>query len=80
MLKALAHPVRMQIVEIISGLTEDNCSVTAIQKILGLPQSTVSQHLQILRDRGIISGERRCVETCYRIVDDRIKRIMEILK
>ena len=80
MLKALAHPVRLQIIQIIIGLREDECCVTAIQKRLGMPQSTLSQHLQILRNRGIIEGNRKGVEVCYRVIDSRVREIMRIIE
>jgi len=54
-LKALSHPVRLQIIE---GLIKNECNVSEIQKILKLPQSTVSQHLRILKNAGIIKGRR----------------------
>jgi len=79
MLKALAHPVRLQIIQIIIGLREDECCVTAIQKRLDMPQSTISQHLQILRSRGIIEGNKKGVEVCYRVIDRRVREIMRII-
>ena len=65
MLKALGHPVRLQIVE---GLIKDECNVSQIQKSLGLPQSTISQHLRILKNAGIIKGRREGTKVCYRAV------------
>jgi len=47
LLKAVAHPMRLQIIELLLlGLPIEGCSVTAIQKKLAIPQSTISQHLQ----------------------------------
>ena len=79
-LKALAHPVRLQIIEAIAKLRKNECSVTTIQKNLGLPQSTISQHLRTLRNKGIIDGSKKGVEVCYKVIDKRIKEIMQILK
>lgn len=79
LLKALAHPVRLQIIRIITGLREGECNVTTIQKRLGIPQSTISQHLQILRNRGIIEGNKKGVEVCYRVIDKRVREIMRII-
>ena len=53
MLKALAHPARLAI---LAGLLKDECNVGRIQETLRLPQSTVSQHLRVLKDKGIIKG------------------------
>ena len=50
LLKAIAHPARM---EIIARLKVDGCNVSEIQRNLGLPQSTVSQHLKELYNAGL---------------------------
>ena len=78
-LKALGHPVRLQIVEIIIGLRKDECNVTEIQKRLSIPQSTISQHLQILKNKGIIGGHKNGVKVCYMLIDKYAKEIMAAL-
>jgi len=75
-IKVLAHPHRLCIVK---GLIENKCNVTKIQECLGLPQSTVSQHLAKLKSAGIIDGERKGLEVCYRVVDEDIISITKIL-
>lgn len=75
-LKALAHPHRLCIVK---GLIEGSCNVSKIQECLGLPQSTVSQHLSKLKSAGIIDGERNGLEICYRVVDENIADIVRLL-
>ena len=76
-LKALAHPARLKMV---IGLLKDECNVAQIQKVLGLPQSTISQHLRVLKNAGIIKGRREGTKTCYRVIDVRVKKIVEIIK
>jgi ArsR family transcriptional regulator len=44
-----------------------------------MPQSTISQHLQKLRTAGIIEGERNGLEVSYRICNDKVKKLMEVL-
>lgn len=75
-LKALAHPHRLCIVR---GLMDNKCNVTTIQECLGLPQSTVSQHLAKLKAAGIIEGSRKGLEICYSVVDDEVREIVRIL-
>ncbi len=75
-IKALAHPHRLCIVK---GLIENKCNVTKIQECLGLPQSTVSQHLAKLKAAGIIDGERNGLEVCYKVVDEDVVNISAIL-
>ena len=80
-LKAVAHPMRLQIIELLLlGLPIEGCSVNALQKKLGIPQSTISQHLQTLRNKGIIDGTKTGVEVCYKVIDKRIPKILQILK
>ena len=76
-LKALAHPARLKMVV---GLLKDECNVTQIQKVLRLPQSTISQHLRILKNADIIKGRREGTKTCYRVIDVRVRKIVEIIK
>ena len=52
MLKALANPVRLEIVQILSDSGEANC--VDFTKHAGLAQSTVSEHLRVLKDAGLI--------------------------
>jgi len=75
-LKALAHPHRLCIV---NGLIDNKCNVTTIQECLGLPQSTVSQHLAKLKAAGIIEGNRKGLEICYSVVDEETIEIVRAL-
>ncbi|GAA0070390.1 metalloregulator ArsR/SmtB family transcription factor [Clostridium sardiniense] len=76
-LKVLAHPVRLCIVR---GLMQkDSCNVSFMQDCLGMPQSTISQHLQKLRSVGIIEGERNGLEINYKIKDKRVEEIIKTL-
>ena len=75
-LKAIAHPARLCIVR---GLwLNGGCNVSHMQECLETPQSTISQHLQKLRAAGIIAGERRGTEVVYRVVDERVKAMLEL--
>ena len=76
-LKALAHPARLQIV---AGLLKDECNVSQIQKSLRLPQSTISQHLRVLKNGGIIRGRREGTKMCYRVVDKRVREIIKVIE
>lgn len=75
-LKAIAHPVRLCIIK---GLLNKECNVSHMQECLELPQSTVSQHLSILRAKGIIKGERNGLEITYSVVNEDVKKIINVL-
>jgi ArsR family transcriptional regulator len=76
-LKALAHPARLKMV---TGLHKDECNVAQIQKVLGLPQSTISQHLRTLKNAGIIKGRKEGTKICYSVIDVRVRKIVEMIK
>ena len=76
MLKALAHATRLAIID---GLLKNECNVTQIQKKLGLPQSTISQHLRVLRNYGIIKARQEGAKRCYQVADNRVRKIMQII-
>jgi len=52
MLKALSHPVRLDIVQLLSDSGEANC--VDLTRHAGLAQSTISEHLRVLKDAGLI--------------------------
>lgn len=63
MLKALGNPVRFQIVEFLAS--NQMCITNDIVRNTPLAQSTVSQHLKVLRESGLILGELEGPATCY---------------
>lgn len=64
-MKALAHPARLAIVRALAGVDGNGCSCGEIVRSLPLAQSTVSQHLKILREAGIVRGEISGPRSCY---------------
>jgi len=62
--KALAHPTRLFIVDQISN--EEKC-VCELTKMVGADMSTVSKHLSVLREAGIVSDEKRGLQVFYRL-------------
>lgn len=61
--KALGHPARLQIVQVLSSV--ETCFCGDIVQQLPLAQSTVSQHLKILKEAGLVQGEIDGPRTCY---------------
>ncbi len=77
-LKVLGHPVRLKMVVELSKGT--GCNVNEIVANLGVPQSTVSQHLGILKNQGIITSRKEGVKTCYSVVNRKVLKIISILE
>ncbi len=76
LLKALAHPVRLRMVE---GLLGHECHVDRMVRGLGLPQSTVSQHLGVLKSKGIVQVRKEGVKTCYKVLHPAVAKIVAAL-
>lgn len=77
MFKALGHPVRLKMV---AGLIGNECHVNKIVRMLQLPQSTISQHLTVLKNAGILTPHKNGVQTCYRVENETVKKIIALLK
>ncbi len=75
-LKVLGHPIRLKIV---AGLMSQSCNVKKIWECLALPQATVSQHLALLKNKGIIEGRREGVEVFYHVVSEEARSIVGAL-
>ena len=75
-LKVLGHPVRLKIV---AGLMSQSCNVKKIWECLELPQATVSQHLALLKNKGIIEGKRDGVEVFYQVTSLEARNVVESL-
>ncbi|MGD0575818.1 MAG: metalloregulator ArsR/SmtB family transcription factor [Anaerolineales bacterium] len=75
MLKALGNPVRFQIIEFLAS--NQMCITADIVKNTPLAQSTVSQHLKVLREAGLIQGEIEGPATCYCLDSDGFRWLKE---
>lgn len=76
-LKVLADPARLQLLSMIAQAGEVCvCDMTAP---LRLSQPTVSHHLKVLHDAGLVERERRGVWAYYRVVPDRLEALREAL-
>lgn len=71
MLKALGNPVRFRIMEYLAE--KQMCITGDIVEFTTLAQSTVSQHLKVLREAGLIEGEVEGPATCYCISEEGIR-------
>lgn len=74
--KALGHPARIHIVRL---LLEEPCVGREIVGEVGLAQSTVSEHLRILKAAGIIMGEIEHPRVCYSLNPDSVAPLAGLL-
>ncbi len=73
LLRALASPTRIAIV---LSLQENARCVHELVGSLGLSQPLVSQHLRVLKDAGVVRGERNGREIMYSLIDDHLAHIV----
>jgi ArsR family transcriptional regulator len=72
--KALADPVRLQIVDVLRKHAGKVC-VCELVPLFDLSQPTVSHHLKVLRDAGLVDSERRGLWAYYYVVPDALKEL-----
>ncbi len=77
MSKALAHPARVRLLRIL--LDRGTCQCGPLVDELGLAQSTVSQHLKIMRDAGLICGTVDGPRSCYCVNGESIERLKSLV-
>lgn len=59
MLSALGSPVRLRVFKALVRAGDEGTNVTALQRALGIPPSTLAHHLSMLVDAGLVGQERR---------------------
>lgn len=77
-LKAMAHPLRLKILCILGGSGE--VSVQDIVEQVGTSQSNISQHLSILREKGILAARKDANKVYYRIADPKILQLIGAMR
>ncbi|MEN8175740.1 MAG: metalloregulator ArsR/SmtB family transcription factor [Pseudomonadota bacterium] len=76
-LKAISHPLRLKI---LCTLGETEISVQDIVERVGTSQSNISQHLAILRDKGILDSRKDANRVFYRVADARLLRLVGMMR
>ena len=76
-LKAMSHPLRLKI---LCTLGDKEISVQDIVDKVGTSQSNISQHLAILRDKGILDSRKDANRVYYRVGDSRTLRLIDMMR
>lgn len=76
-LKAMSHPLRLKI---LCTLGDQEVSVQDIVERVGTSQSNISQHLAILRDKGILASRKDANRVYYRVGDTRTLRLISMMR
>lgn len=75
MLKAIAHPVRIAILNLLEE--GKKLSVTELHELLKIEQSAASHHLGILKDKGVLASKRDGKNTYYFLKHENLTNIIE---
>jgi ArsR family transcriptional regulator len=79
LLKALADPVRLQLLSIITGSPGQEACVCDMTELVDVAQPTVSHHLKVLVDAGIVTRDRRGNWAWFRLDADQLAAIRGFL-
>jgi ArsR family transcriptional regulator len=77
--KAIADPARLRLLSFIARQPEAEACVCYLVEPLGLAQPTVSHHLKVLADAGLVTRERRGTWMFYRLVPERVAALRDAL-
>jgi len=76
-LKAMSHPLRLKILCV---LGDEEISVQGIVDSVGTSQSNISQHLAILRDKGVLRTRKDANRVYYRVADSRTLQLISMMR
>ncbi|MFC9915801.1 ArsR/SmtB family transcription factor [Streptomyces sp. NPDC127197] len=80
MLKAIADPTRLQLFRLIERAPSGEACVCDLTECLGLRQPTVSHHLKVMTEAGLLDRERRGTWVWYSVNQDGLRRVRNILE
>ncbi|WP_432719298.1 metalloregulator ArsR/SmtB family transcription factor [Jeongeupia wiesaeckerbachi] len=76
-MKAMSHPLRLKILCV---LGENEVSVQDIVDAVGTTQSNISQHLALMREKGVLRTRKDANRVFYRVGDIRTLELVELLR
>ena len=76
-IKAMSHPLRLKI---LCSLGDSEFSVQDIVDTVGTSQSNISQHLGILKDKGVLETRKEANKVFYRVSDERTLKLLEMMR
>lgn len=78
-LKAIADPARLRLISLVAAHDDAEACVCDLTEPLGLSQPTVSHHLKVLVDAGILSRDKRGTWAYYRLVPGALDSVARVL-
>jgi ArsR family transcriptional regulator, arsenate/arsenite/antimonite-responsive transcriptional repressor len=78
-LRVLAEPARLRLLSLIQSQPDHEACVCHLTEPLGLSQPTVSHHLKVLLDAGLVERQQRGSWAYFRVVPDQLRMLRELL-
>jgi ArsR family transcriptional regulator len=76
--RVLSEPARLQMLSLIAAQSNQEVCACELVESLGLSQPTISHHLKVMYEMGLLAKERRGTWIYYRIVQDRLAALKEV--
>ncbi|MFI9504136.1 ArsR/SmtB family transcription factor [Nocardia sp. NPDC052566] len=77
--KALGDPVRLRLLSLIAAAGGEEVCVCELTPAFDLSQPTISHHLKVLREAGLLTSQRRGTWVYYRVVPEALQRLSDVL-
>jgi ArsR family transcriptional regulator, arsenate/arsenite/antimonite-responsive transcriptional repressor len=77
--RVLSEPARLQMLSLIAAQSNQEVCACELVESLGLSQPTISHHLKVMYEAGLLEKERRGTWIYYRIVQDRLAALKDVL-
>lgn len=77
--KALADPVRLRLLSAIASRADGEACVCDLSTGIDVTQPTISHHLKVLREAGLLTSERRASWVYYRVVPHALRQLSNVL-
>ncbi|GAA5071343.1 ArsR/SmtB family transcription factor [Nocardia iowensis] len=77
--KALSDPIRLRLLSAIASREGQEACVCDLSEGIQLSQPTISHHLKVLREAGLLDSERRASWVYYRVIPDALQRLSQVL-
>jgi ArsR family transcriptional regulator len=79
MFKAMGDPVRLRLLSLIASHDRGEACVCDLSGVFDLTGPTISHHLKVLREAGLIAGERRGTWVYYRVITDALRQVSALV-
>jgi ArsR family transcriptional regulator, arsenate/arsenite/antimonite-responsive transcriptional repressor len=79
MFKAMGDPVRLRLLSLIASHDRGEACVCDLSGVFDLTGPTISHHLKVLREAGLIAGERRGTWVYYRVLPDALRQVSALV-